>query len=283
MALGKVYFVGAGPGDPKLLTMRAIEVFKFANVVLYDRLVSKEIISLLPREISKFNVGKAPHGEGMSQKEINYLLIKEAKSGKNVLRLKGGDPLLFSRGEEEIIAIEAEGIEYEVVPGVSSAIGVPSYLGIPLTRRGASSSIAIVTGHEDSTKTKKSVDFQKLASSVDTIVILMGVAKLQQISEQLLGGGLAKDTPVAVIEAGTTQAQRIHFSNLANIHEGSLEGEIRTPALIVVGEVARGSKRRWERSTLSEQLLSFESNSNENDSELQQKIPITWCAATEFS
>lgn len=249
---GKVYLVGAGPGDPKSLTVRAVEVFKIANVVFYDRLVSKEVLELLPENVRRVDVGKTPHCNGMSQLEINRLLIQESKDGHTVLRLKGGDPLFFSRGEEEIEAIAAEGIEYEIVPGVSSAIGVASYAGVPLTQRGIASSVAIVTGHEDPTKGIGAVDFQKLASTVDTIVILMGVAKLHQISEQIVSGGASQETPVAVIESGTGPNQRIQFSTLGNILDGDLKDKVKSPALIIVGNVVHSAKRlRAEKTVVS--------------------------------
>ncbi len=277
MVFGKVYLVGAGPGDPKLLTVRALEVFKIADVVFYDRLVSRQVLELLPEDVKKVDVGKTPHCNGMSQLDINRLLIQESKDGHTVLRLKGGDPMLFSRGEEEIEAIAAERIEYEIVPGVSSAIGAASYAGIPLTQRGISSSVAIVTGHEDQSKGKATIDFQKLASAVDTIVILMGVAKLQQISEELLGGGAGEETPVAVIESGTWPTQRIQFSTLGNILAGEVKDEIKSPALIIVGEVVRSSK-----ALRASRILEDKENTHKLIEELE-RIPLTWCAAAEVS
>lgn len=279
MVYGKVYLVGAGPGDPKLLTVRALEVFQIVDVAIYDRLVTREILELLPKGIRKINGGKAPHDEGMGQTEINDILIQESKLGHNVLRLKAGDPLLFSRGGEEIEAISAEGIEYEIVPGVSSAIGVASYAGIPLTRRGISSSIAIVTGHEDPSKEELSVDFQKLASTVDTIVVLMGVGKLQQISEQLIRGGARNQTPVAIIESGTRQTQRIQFSTLGSILDGALKDRLESPALIIVGEIVRSALALPE-----EKTVAIEQNNHQPQPHLElEQLAVAWCAAAEFT
>ncbi|HYV99853.1 MAG TPA: uroporphyrinogen-III C-methyltransferase, partial [Candidatus Acidoferrum sp.] len=186
MTEGKIYFVGAGPGDPKLLTIRAFELLHTADVVIYDRLVSQEILNLIPKSVEKIYVGKLPQCKGgICQTEINTLLIEHARSGKLVVRLKGGDPFIFSRGGEEAEELMKEKLRFEIVPGVSSALAGPASAGIPLTHRGYSSSVAIVTGHEDPSKICSKVDWAKLASAVDTIVILMGVGRLKQIAEEL--------------------------------------------------------------------------------------------------
>jgi uroporphyrin-III C-methyltransferase len=266
---GKVYLVGAGPGNPKLLTVRALEVFEIVDVALYDRLVSKEILDLIPERVRKIDVGKTPQCEGITQGDINQILVKEARSGHNVMRLKGGDPLLFSRGEEELEVICAEGIAYEIVPGISAAIGVPSFAGIPLTRRGISSSVAIVTGHEDPTKENSSVDFERLATAAETIVVLMGKTKLRQISEQLIKGGARDQTPVAIVESGTRPTQRVSFSTLGGILEDrDTRIDSQPPALIVIGDIVRTALA----------LQDVKMNATELD-----QLPIAWCAAAEFS
>jgi uroporphyrin-III C-methyltransferase len=273
LATGKVYLVGSGPGDPKLLTIRALELLNEVDVIVHDRLVSKEIMDIIPKTVRKIDVGKSPHGSGWNQNDINSVLLCEAIDGNNVLRLKGGDPLLFSRGAEEIEALQSEEIDYESVPGVSSATGVPSYAGIPLTHRRLSSSVAFVTGHEDPTKAKAGVDFAKLASSVDTLVILMGAATIRQITERLVKGGMQPSTPIAIIENGTRPDQKVNFSSLEKILDGHLAGEIGSPALIIVGEVVRLARNF---PAFEEKLLSLD---------LQRELleSKTWCAAAEFS
>jgi uroporphyrin-III C-methyltransferase len=272
-----VYLVGAGPGDPKLLTIRALEVFKIADVVLYDGLVSPEILDLLPVHAKKIDVGKYRHdGPCTDQLEINRLLVEESKGGNTVLRLKGGDPMLFSRGGEELEALNAEKIPWEVVPGVSAATGISSQLGIPLTHRKISSSVAFVTGHETPEKTESRVDFKQLASAVDTLVIFMGVAKLQQIAEKLVTAGAALSKSVAVIESGTTPREKIYFSSLGEILDGDLKGKVNSPALIVVGDVVRVAKElRREDGILGHEYDTLQR-------ELIQS-QATWCAATEYA
>ncbi len=276
--------MGAGPGDPKLLTVRALEVFRVVDVALYDRLVSSDVLELLPACVSKVNVGKPPHGGGLGQDAINRRLIQEAKAGRNILRLKGGDPLFFSRGVEEIEAISAEGIEYEIVPGVSSAIGVPSAAAIPLTRRGISSSVAILTGHEDQSKVRPSVDFQKLASTVDTIVVLMGLARLQLIAEQLVEGGAELETPVAIIESGTCSTQRIQFSTLGQILKEGKEGlksGMQSPALLVIGKIVNTAIALAAGNHSDNNAT--QSNGLPQAPKLELGFPVTWCAAAEFA
>jgi uroporphyrin-III C-methyltransferase len=274
---GKVYLVGAGPGNPKLLTIRALEVFKVVDVVLYDRLVSQEILELIPSSVRRIDVGKASHGATVSQDEINRTMVLEANNGNNVLRLKGGDPMLFSRGGEEIEVLNGEKISFEVVPGISSVTGLASFIGLPLTHRRISSSVAFVTGHEDPSKSEPRVDFERLASAVDTLVVLMGVERLQQISERLVRGGAPLSKPIAIIESGTTSEQKVSFSSLGEILDGDLKDEIKSPALIIIGEVVRSAREaselgRVDLFTDRERLL---------QEELLQSQ--TWCAAAEFT
>jgi uroporphyrin-III C-methyltransferase len=250
----KIYFVGAGPGDPKLLTIRAFELLHAADVVIYDRLVSQEILDLIPNNVERIYVGKLPQCKGgISQSEINTLLIENARSGKLVVRLKGGDPLIFSRGGEEAEALMKEKLQFEIIPGVSSALAAPAYAGIPLTHRGYSSSVAIVTGHEDPSKISSKVDWAKLASAVDTIVILMGVGRLKQIAEELTQAGLEGSTPVAAIESASTDAQRTLLFTLQQTQD--VLPNISSPSVIVIGEVAALARNlRWNSGTLIDHI-----------------------------
>ncbi|MDG6994689.1 MAG: uroporphyrinogen-III C-methyltransferase [Nitrososphaerota archaeon] len=284
---GKVSLVGAGPGDPKLLTIGALEVLKRADVVMFDRLVSPEILRLVPTEARKVDVGKVPHCAegGLTQEQINCMMIREAKAGRNVVRLKGGDPLLFSRGFEEIETLKAEDIDFEIVPGISSAIGVPSFVGIPLTHRRYSSSIAIVTGHEDKQKIRKSVNWKKLASSVDTIVVLMGVGRSQEIAELLIEGGLVNSTPIAVIERGTTLDQKIDYSTLDELAKGDLRSLMKSPSVIVIGKVVSLARKLFSSPTPLLRRAADAPNATKSEiaSAPADQIPITWCLAAEFS
>ncbi|MCP8304771.1 MAG: uroporphyrinogen-III C-methyltransferase [archaeon] len=245
MGHGKVFLVGAGPGDPDLLTVKAVELLKKADVVIYDKLVSKSILQLVPQKTEKIYVGKGPGKHELSQEEINKLIVNKALEGKTVVRLKGGDPFLFGRGGEEAEILMNHNIDFEVVPGITSALAASAYAGIPLTHRDYSSSIAIVTGHR-ATKGKGKVKWDKLANSVDTIVILMGVGQLKSIVESLMRGGLSLDTHVAIIERGTLADQRTLIGRLGTIVKEAKERKVSPPAVIVIGEVVRlGEKLHW--------------------------------------
>jgi len=245
MGCGKVFLVGAGPGDPKLLTLKAFEVLKAADVIIYDRLVNRAILKLASEKAEKIYVGKARGKHCFCQEKINELMIKTALEGKTVVRLKGGDPFLFGRGGEEAEALAEKGINFEVVPGVSSALAAPAYAGIPLTHRVYASSIAIVTGSQ-AEDAGKPVQWEKLAGAVDTLVILMGLEPLQNISETLMRGGLSPDTPAAVIEWGTLKKQRVLIGKLSKIADEAYAKKFKPPAVIVVGEVANlGRKLSW--------------------------------------
>ncbi|MDI9644827.1 MAG: uroporphyrinogen-III C-methyltransferase [Candidatus Verstraetearchaeota archaeon] len=242
---GKVFLVGAGPGDPGLLTLRAAEILKGAEVVVYDRLVNASILGMVPEGAEMLYVGKMPRRHEVPQEEITKLLIEKAREGKVVVRLKGGDPFLFGRGGEEAEALVSEGIDFEVVPGVTSAIAVPAYAGIPLTHRDYSSSVTIVTGHRAGDGTR-SVDWGKIARSADTIVVLMGVESLDAIARGLIDGGLSPETPAAVIEKGTTEDQKVVVGTVGTIVQRAREGGVEPPAVIVVGGVAAlGGKLSW--------------------------------------
>jgi uroporphyrin-III C-methyltransferase len=229
-----VYIVGGGPGDAGLITVKGLDCLRRADVVLYDRLIAQELLNEVPAHTELIDVGKEPKRHRRSQDEINALLIEKAREGKTVVRLKGGDPFVFGRGGEECQALAAVGIRYEVVPGVSSAIAVPAYAGIPVTQRGVTTAFTVVAGHTGGAETD--IDWAAIAK-IGTIIFLMGVEHLPQIVEQLIEHGRSMDTPVALIREGTTQNQLVVISTLEQIVEDSRE--IRPPAVLVVGEVVR--------------------------------------------
>ena len=230
-----VFLVGAGPGDPGLLTVRADAVLRRADVVVYDRLSQRSLLDLAPAGAERIDVGKAPGHVRLTQDEINALLVERGKAGGTVVRLKGGDPFVFARGGEEAAALAGAGVPFEVVPGITSAIAVPAYAGIPVTLRHSSTSVTIVTGHEDRAAGEDgTVDWAAVARVGGTIVILMGVARIARIAERLIAAGRSPDTPVAAVQWGTRPEQRTVRATLATIGERDLG----TPSTIVVGEVA---------------------------------------------
>ncbi len=235
---GKVYIVGAGPGDAGLLTLKALDLIKSADIVLYDRLVSDDILKIIPISVQKVHVGRNIGDDYAHQEETNRLMLQHAKDGKKVVRLKGGDPFIFGRGGEEAEFLRENGIDFEIVPGISSATASPAYAGIPLTHRLLSSSVAIVTGHEDAKKDEPAVRWKELANAVDTIVVLMGMGRLKQIVDDLVGAGMSKDTDVAIIQDGTTKTQKVLLGNLGNILDKVKNSDIKSPAIIVIGKVA---------------------------------------------
>jgi uroporphyrin-III C-methyltransferase len=234
---GKVYIVGAGPGDPGLLTLRALKVLRMADVVIYDRLVSKEVLSFIKKG-AKLICAEDLRRKG-GQAAINQFLVDQAKCGFNVIRLKGGDPFVFSRGGEEALALSENGINFEVIPGISSALAAPIYAGIPLTYRGISSSFAVVTGHEYQLKNKM-INWHALCKNVDTLVILMGAKTFDKIAKELLDGGLSGDTPVAAIEWATTRRQKVSIFSLKDALKSP---QINPPAVIIVGRVVEFSRK----------------------------------------
>lgn len=242
---GKVFICGAGPGDPKLITLRAMDLLKSCDVVLYDRLVGKEIIDRIPEGAEKVYVGRRVGDPTTHQDYTNKLMAKYAKKGKSVLRLKGGDPFIFGRGAEEAEYLIERGIEFEIVPGITSAIASPAYAGIPLTHRRHSSSVAIVTGHEGAEKDELVIKWDRLAGAVDTIVVLMGIGQLEQISHDLIKAGMKKSTRVAIVESGTTDKQRVVRGTLGTIAGVTKKAEVRPPAVIVIGKVAGLDKLEW--------------------------------------
>ena len=234
---GKVYLVGAGPGDPKLITLKAIELIKKADVVLYDRLVSKKILAMIPKRCKSIYVGRAVGDDTTHQDSTNELMVKYAKLKKTVVRLKGGDPIIFGRGGEEAEFLKSFKIKYEIIPGITSGIGSATYAGIPLTHRQFASSVVFVTGHEDPEKKTEVVKWKKLAKSVDTIVIMMGLSRIEEISKKLIDGGMDKTTPVAVIQNGTTPKQKMIKGTISNISNKIKRNKIRPPTNIIIGRV----------------------------------------------
>jgi uroporphyrin-III C-methyltransferase len=238
---GIVYIVGGGPGNPGLITVKGLDCLRRADVVLYDRLVAQELLTEASAEAEMIDVGKEPRRHRRSQVEINTLLIEKARAGKIVVRLKGGDPFVFGRGGEECQALAEAGIHYEVVPGVSSAIAVPAYAGIPVTQRGVTTAFTVVAGHTGGSDS--SIDWEAV-SRIGTIVFLMGVEHLPEIVPQLIAHGRAADTPVALIQEGTTPKQLVVTGTLADIVEKARD--LRPPAVLIVGEVVRLQEQlRW--------------------------------------
>ncbi len=233
---GKVYIIGAGPGDPGLITLKAIEALKMAEVVVYDNLVNEELLKYAPADARFIYAGKQGGDHTLTQDKINALLAKEALDGYIVARLKGGDPFIFGRGGEEAEVLVHNNISFEVVPGVTSAIAVPAYAGIPLTHRGLTSTVAFVTGHEDPTKDKSDIDWQALVG-IGTLVFLMGVKNLEQITSALISRGKSPQTPAALIRRGTTPHQQILTGTLGGIVEMARINRFKPPAILVVGEV----------------------------------------------
>ena len=242
--MGEVYLVGAGPGDPDLVTFRALRLMQQADVVVHDRLVAKPILDLTRRDAQRIYVGKERDNHVMRQEDINRLLADLAKAGHRVLRLKGGDPFIFGRGGEEIDTLAAEGVPFQVVPGITAASGCAAYTGIPLTHRDYAQSVTFVTGHlKDGTM---DLNWDQLAQPHQTVVFYMGLVGLALIVEQLLNHGVSPDMPIALIQQGTTPHQRVFSGTLATIQEVIAEENPQPPTLIIVGEVVKlREKLNW--------------------------------------
>ena len=237
-APGKVYLVGAGPGDPGLITVRGLECLRAAEVVVYDRLGATGLLEHARCDAELIYCGKQPGHHELTQEQINQVLIEKAQAGKVVCRLKGGDPFVFGRGGEEALALHRHGLAYEVVPGITSAIAAAAYAGIPVTHRGLATSFAVVTGHEAPDKAQAQVHWPRLATAVDTLVILMGVGQLRGIVAGLLAGGRAADTAVAIVSQGTLPQQTTLVSTLGRVVADAQAAQVTPPAAIIVGEVA---------------------------------------------
>lgn len=243
---GKVYLVGAGPGDPKLITVKGLQCIKESDVLVFDNLASRELTEQARPDAKLIFVGKWRGKHTMTQEEINEALVKYAKQDLIVTRLKGGDGFIFGRGGEEAEVLHENNIPFEIVPGITSAYGVPAYAGIPLTHRSMASSVLLLTGHEDPTKDESSIDWRKVSNSTDTIVILMGVKNLENIVKNLISNGRAPQTPIALIRWGTTPRQEILTGTLKNIVALAKEKDIRPPVVTVIGEVVNlHSKLSW--------------------------------------
>jgi uroporphyrin-III C-methyltransferase len=239
---GTVYLVGSGPGDPDLLTVRARRLLEEADVVLHDKLPGPEIIDLVP-DGRREDVGKRAGGERTPQSETNARLVELARDGKDVVRLKGGDPFVFGRGGEEAAYLAAHDVPFEVVPGVTSAVAGPAVAGIPVTHREYASSVSVVTGHEDPTKEESAVDWAALAATGGTIVVLMGVGKLPEYTAALREAGMDPETPVALVERATWPDQQVATGTVETIVDARDAAGIEPPAITVVGEVA-GERER---------------------------------------
>ena len=246
--VGTVYLVGSGPGDPDLLTVRARDLLDSADVVLHDKLPGPEILGLVP-EAKREDVGKRAGGERTSQEYTNDRLVELAREGRTVVRLKGGDPFVFGRGGEEMEHLAANEVPFEVVPGVTSAVGGPGVAGIPVTHRDFASSVTFVTGHEDPTKPESTVDWDALAATGGTLVVLMGVGKLPDYTGRLRDAGMDPDTPVALVERATWPEMRVATGTLDTIVDVRDREGIEPPAITVIGDVAavRDDVREWLR------------------------------------
>lgn len=268
---GRVYIVGAGPGDPELMTLKARRVIDSADVVMHDSLVGSGVLETLPDDAEVVGVGKNPNGERTTQDEINEMMVEQAREGNDVARLKCGDPNVFGRGGEETQHLAEQDIEFEVVPGVTSAIGVPGVEGIPTTHREHASSLTVVTGHEDPTKEESSLNWGALAANVEaggTLAVLMGVGRLPDNVAALCENGVSEDTPVAMVERGTLGDSRTVVSTLDGIVEEVRAAEIEPPAVTVVGDVVS------VREDVSGYLLDSGASSIVRDEEAKPEIRV---------
>lgn len=255
--MSKVYIVGAGPGDADLITVKGARCIQESDVILYDRLVNKELLDYAKPGADLIYCGKLPNYHTMQQETINHFLVKHAKKGKVVTRLKGGDPFVFGRGGEEAEALVKNHVEFEIVPGITSGIAAPAYAGIPVTHRDFSSSFAIVTGHRKEGEDEKR-RWESLAKGIDTLAIYMGVKNLPYITESLVKYGKSFDTPAALIEWGSTEGQRTVTGTLETIEEVAKKADIQNPSMIIIGEVvALREKISWFEQTLAKKKSSI--------------------------
>ncbi|NCX68055.1 MAG: uroporphyrinogen-III C-methyltransferase [Betaproteobacteria bacterium] len=241
---GEVFLVGAGPGDPELLTLRALHLIQKADVCIYDNLVSKEILELVRRDAHMIYAGKLRNNHTIEQKEINQLLVNYAKKGLRVLRLKGGDPFMFGRGGEEISELMTQKIKFQVIPGITAASGVSAYAGIPLTHRDYSQSCIFITGHEKNGKLN--INWSNLIHENQTIVIYMGLNSLPIIVQNLIDSGMRKNMPIALVQEGTTEKQKVMVSTISRVISKTLKSDIQSPVIIIIGEVVKLRKTiKW--------------------------------------
>ncbi len=259
MGKGMVYLVGSGPGDPDLLTVKALRLIQSADVIFYDRLVSDEILALIPKGVSRFMVGKASGHHCVPQQEINQLLVNAADKNRTIVRLKGGDPYIFGRGSEEALELHKHGIKFEVIPGITAASGCSSYAGIPLTHRGLSRSVQFITGHfrEDE---PLEINWEKLVDPQATLVFYMGLSSLDYICQSLMKAGLDADIAAAAVQNGTTHHQNRLISDVSHLADAVKESGMQAPVMIIIGEVV----------TLADDLNWFISSADEI--QLKQEI-----------
>lgn len=256
--MGKVYLVGAGPGDIDLITVKGLKCIEKSDVILYDRLINEELLNYAKKGAKLIYCGKRPGYHAMIQERINRLLVKYAKQGKYVTRLKGGDPFIFGRGGEEAETLVDNGISFEVVPGITSGVAAPAYAGIPVTHRELSSSFAIVTGHMRAGEAD-TINWESLAKGIDTLAIYMGVGNLPYICEQLTKYGRSANTPVALIHWGTTEEQHTITGTLLTIVEIAKKSNIKNPSMIIVGEVVKlREKIKWFEQMKLDETLAIE-------------------------
>ncbi len=259
---GKVYLVGAGPGDPELLTVKALRLIKQCDVIIYDALLNHDILDEIPEYAERIFIGKPREKFRISQKKVEELMVERARAGKMVVRLKGGDPFIFGRGGEEAEVLSKFGVDWEVVPGISAGIAAPAYAGIPLTHRDFASTVAFVTGQEKEGK-KSPINWEHLAHAVDTIVVFMTVKNLPVVVENLVKAGRPESVPVAVIECGTYENQKVVTGTLGDILPKINSAKIQPPALTVIGEVVRFEKKlAWFQKNLLDNKLARESRLN---------------------
>lgn len=233
---GYVSLVGSGPGDPELMTVKALRLLQQADVVVYDRLVSDEILALIPHGVGRISVGKSPNMHCVPQSQINEILVHLAHGGRRVVRLKGGDPYIFGRGSEEALVLRQQGIPFEVVPGVTAAAGCSCYAGIPLTHRGLNSSVRFITGHLQDNN-RLDIDWSKVADPDCTLVIYMGLGNLRQICNELMQAGLSDTTPAAAIHGGSTSRQRKVIATLVDLADAVKQAALKSPVTTIIGPV----------------------------------------------
>ena len=277
-----VYLMGAGPGDAGLLTVKAREILEAADVVIYDRLADEKILRYADNA-EKIYVGKSAGQHTLTQTEINKLLVEKAKTAKNIVRLKGGDPFVFGRGGEEALFLRENGVDFEIISGVTSAIAVPAYAGIPVTHRGFATSFAVVTGHEDPAKSESSIRWDKISTAADTLIFLMGIANLPKITAKLIENGRAGNTPAAVIRNGTKPAQEVLITTLENAAADVEKNKIAPPAIFVVGEVVNLRENlKWFDSKILFGKKILVTRTREQASKLSEKLENLGAEVIEF-
>jgi uroporphyrin-III C-methyltransferase len=262
---GKAYLVGAGPGHPELITVRGLNLLRRAEVVIYDHLVARELLDEIAPQALCIFVGKQRGNHTLPQEEINQLLIAQVQQGRQVVRLKGGDPFVFGRGGEEVLALARAGMPYEIVPGVSSAFAAPAYAGIPVTQRGIATTFAIVTGHDSAHNLPDTTNWAALVQ-ISTLVIMMGLAWAEDLCNRLIAAGCAAETPACVVSCATTKSQQVVYATLATLPAALIARPLPSPAVIVVGKVV----------TLAERLAWFHPDGQasgfvDDDTQLQGK------------